>query len=200
MLTNCKDDKLPVSGAIKKSVYNFSFFGEGILGYVRSSRGPACSLMASCCRDSSSRSSCIWSLSCSNSCSRLPVTCTRKWHSVINICRHLKYKSGDILYFPYCKALLEFGYTDRTYTGLVNYKKNIDYHQICPLSAVAWIYTWWYMNMTLETIKTIISDILFHIWYVFLLAEILTGFNLTSSYCAYTWVTNELRQRQKIYL
>lgn len=68
-----------MSGLLKICVYIFSFFGEGILGYVRSSRGPACSLMASCCRDISSLSSCIWSLSCSNSCSRLLVTCMEKW-------------------------------------------------------------------------------------------------------------------------
>lgn len=58
--------------------FTIFFFLLAIMRYIRSSRGPACSFMASCCRDSSSLSSCIWSRSCSNSWSRLLVTYTER--------------------------------------------------------------------------------------------------------------------------
>lgn len=69
---SCTKNSLLWAGHFK--IHTSSIGTKGPQGYVRSSRGPASSFIASCCLASSSRSSCIWNFSCSNSCSRLPVT------------------------------------------------------------------------------------------------------------------------------
>lgn len=100
---------------------------EEILRYIRSSRGPACSLMASCCRDSSSRSSCIWSLSCSNSCSRLLVTCMKEWFSAKSVVLYILQEEANLI----CHQKASFRWELKTNNSYLIFQKSTLY--ICFL-------------------------------------------------------------------